>query len=148
MRRTPRERARRLWLSAALVAAAGIAVTVASALVPAAAFGLSVAAAALFVAAVLVGGIAASRTSRRPEAVWIVVGLLVFWVADSALYLHLLVEANTLEGTVPPQSVIDLLSALFVAGTAAIIGAGVLAVAAWVVRPGRWLASHGPSGQS
>jgi hypothetical protein len=51
-------------------------------------------------------------------------------------------------GTVPPQSVIDLLGALFVAGTAALVVAAVLTVAGWVIRPGRWLASHGPSGQS
>ena len=121
---------------------------VVSGFLPAGAFVLSVVAAALFVAAILVGAVAANSTTKAPELVWIVAGILVFWVVNSAIYLHLIVQANTMVGTVPPQSVIDLLSTLFVAGTGALVVAGILAVAGWVVRPGRWLASHGPSGQS
>jgi len=148
MKRTPRERARYLWRWSLSVALAAIAVTVVSGLVPSGAFALSIAAAALFIAAILVGAIAANSTTKKPELVWIVAGLLVFWVANSALYLHLIVEANSLVGTVPPQSVIDLLGTLFIAGTTALIAAAILTVAGWVLRPGRWLASHGPSGQS
>jgi hypothetical protein len=148
LKRTPRERARQLWRWSGGAVLAGVVVTVLSALLPAGAFALSIAAATLFVTAILIGAIAASSTTRTPELVWIVAGILVFWVANSALYLHLVVEANSLVATVPPQAVIDLLSTLFVAGTAALVVAGVLAVAGWVVRPGRWLASHGPSGQS
>jgi len=148
MKRTPRERARYLWRWSLGAALAAIVVTILSGLLPAGAFVLSIAAAALFVVAILVGAVAANSTTRRPELVWIVAGLLVFWVANSALYLHLIVEANTMVGTVPPQAVIDLLGTLFVAGTTALIAAAILTVAGWLVRPGRWLASHGPSGQS
>jgi hypothetical protein len=148
MKRTPRERARYLWRWSLAAALAAVVVTVASALLPVVAFVLSVVAAALFVAAILVGAIAANCTTRTPELVWIVAGILVFWVANSALYLHLVVEANTMVGTVPPQSVIDLLGTLFVTGTGALIAAAVLTAAGWLLRPGRWLASHGPSGQS
>jgi len=148
MRGTPRERARRLWFWAVGAVGLGLAAAVLGAFLPAGAFVLSIVAAALFVVAVLLGALAANLTTRGPELVWIVAGILVFWVANSALYLHLVVEANSMVGTVPPQSVIDLLGALFVAGTAALVVAAVLTVAGWVVRPGRWLASHGPSGQS
>jgi hypothetical protein len=148
MGRTPRERAARLWRVSLGTAAAGVLVAVASAFLPPAAFVLSIVAAALLVAAVLVGAIAASRTNRRPELVWIVGGILVFWIANSALYLHLVVEANSLVGTVPPQEAIDLLRTLFAFGTAALIAAVVLSVAGWVLRPGRWSALNGPSGQS
>ena len=148
MKRTPRERARYLWRWSIGVALAAVVVTVLSAVLPAGAFALSIAAAALFVTAVLVGAVAANSTTNKPELVWIVAGFLVFWVANTALYLHLVVEANTMVGTVPPQSVIDLLGTLFVAGSASLIAAIILTVAGWVLRPGRWLASHGPSGQS
>jgi hypothetical protein len=148
MGRTPRERAARLWRLSLGVAAAGVLAAVVSAFWPAGAFVLSVVAAALFAASVLVGGIAASQTTRRPELVWIVTGVLVFWIANSALYLHLVVEANSLVGTVPPQEAIDLLRTLFTAGTIALIAAVVLAVGAWVLRPGRWSSLPGPSGQS
>ena len=148
MRGTPRERAARLWRFAVGTALLGVAAAVVSGFLPAGAFVLSIVAAALFVATIIVGALAANLTTRRPELVWIVAGLLVYWVANSALYLHLLVEANSMVGTVPPQEVIDLLSTLFAAGTTALIAAGILAMVAWVVRPGRWLASHGPSGQS
>ena len=148
MKRNPRERARYLWRWSLGTGVAAIAVLASSALLPAAAFALSVAGAALLVAAILIGAVAANSTTRTPELVWTIAGILVFWVANSALYLHLVVEANSMVGTVPPQSVIDLLGALFVAGTAALVVAAVLTVAGWVVRPGRWLASHGPSGQS
>ena len=148
MKGTPRERAARLWRFAIGAAMAGVVVAVVSGFLPAGAFVLSIVAAAVFVAAILVGALAANLTTRRPELVWIVAGLLVYWVANSALYLHLIVEANSMVGTVPPQEVIDLLSTLFAAGTTALVAAGVLAVVGWVVRPGRWLASHGPSGQS
>jgi hypothetical protein len=77
-----------------------------------------------------------------------VTGILVFWIANSALYLHLVVEANSLVGTVPPQEAIDLLRTLFTAGTIALIATVVLAVGGWVLRPGRWSSLHGPSGQS
>jgi hypothetical protein len=148
MGRTQRERAARLWRLSLGVAAAGVLAAVASAFWLAGAFVLSVVAAALFAGAVLVGGIAASQTTRRPELVWIVTGILVFWIANSALYLHLVVEANSLVGTVPPQEAIDLLRTLFTAGTIALIAAVVLAVGGWVLRPGRWSSLHGPSGQS
>ena len=148
MKPTPRERASRLWRWSLGAALAAVVVMVSSALLPAAAFALSVVAAALFVAAILVGAIAANSTTRTPELVWIVAGILVFWVANTALYLHLVVEANSLVASVPPQCVIDLLRTLFVAGTSALVVAAILIVAGWVVRPGRWLASHGPSGQS
>jgi len=148
MKRTPRERARYLWRWSLGTAAVGLVVGVMSGFLPAGAFVLSVVAAALFVAAILVGAMAANGTTKAPELVWIVAGILVFWVVNSAIYLHLIVQANTMVGTVPPQSVIDLLSTLFVAGTGALVVAGILTVAGWVVRPGRWLASHGPSGQS
>jgi len=148
MKRTPRERAGYLWRWSIGTAVAAVVVAVVSGFLPAGAFALSIAAAALFVAAILVGAVAAGSTTKKPELVWTVAGLLVFWVANSALYLHLVVEANTMVGTVPPQSVIDLLGTLFVAGTTALIAAGILAVTGWVLRPGRWLASHGPSGQS
>ena len=148
MRGTPRERAARLWRFAVGTALLGVAAAVVSGFLPAGAFVLSIVAAALFVATIIVGALAANLTTRRPELVWIVAGLLVYWVANSALYLHLLVEANSMVGTVSPQEVIDLLSTLFAAGTTALIAAGILAMVAWVVRPGRWLASHGPSGQS
>jgi hypothetical protein len=133
MGRTQRERAARLWRLSLGVAAAGV---------------LAAVAAALFAGAVLVGGIAASQTTRRPELVWIVTGILVFWIANSALYLHLVVEANSLVGTVPPQEAIDLLRTLFTAGTIALIATVVLAIGGWVLRPGRWSSLHGPSGQS
>jgi hypothetical protein len=133
MGRTPRERAARLWRLSLGVAAAGVIAAVASAFWP---------------ASVLVGGMAASQTTRRPELVWIVTGVLVFWIANSALYLHLVVEANSLVGTVPPQEAIDLLRTLFTAGTIALIATVVLAVGGWVLRPGRWSSLHGPSGQS
>jgi len=148
MRGTPRERARRLWFCALGAALLAVAVAVVSGFLPAGAFVLSIVAAALFVVAILLGAIAASLTTRTTELVWIVAGILIFWVANSALYLHLVVEANTLVGTVPPQEAIDLLGTLFAAGVTALIAAGVLAVVGWVLRPGRWLASHGPSGQS
>jgi hypothetical protein len=148
MGRTQRERAARLWRLSLGVAAAGVLAAVASAFWLAGAFVLSVVAAALFAGAVLVGGIAATQTTRRPELVWIVTGILVFWIANSALYLHLVVEANSLVGTVPPQEAIDLLRTLFTAGTIALIAAVVLVVGGWVLRPGRWSSLHGPSGQS
>ena len=148
MRGTPRERARRLWFWAVGAVGLGLAAAVVGAFLPAGAFVLSIVAAALFVVAVLLGALAANLTTRGPELVWIVAGILVFWVANSALYLHLVVEANTLVATVPSQEAIDLLGTLFAAGVTALIAAGVLAVAGWVRRPGRWLASHGPSGQS
>lgn len=148
IKRTPRERARALWRWALAAAVAALVVAVVSGFLPAGSFVLSIVAAGLFVAGILTGAIAANLTARKPELVWIVAGILVFWVANSALYLHLIVEANTMVGTVPPQSVIDLLSTLFAAGTGALVVAGILAVVGWVLRPGRWLASHGPEGQS
>ncbi|WP_411700665.1 hypothetical protein [Conyzicola sp.] len=148
MARTPTERARRLWRWSAAAVAAGLLVAVASIFLPVAAFALSIVAAVFFVAAVLVGAIAANQTTRRPELTWIIAGILVFWVANSALYLHLVVEANSLVGTVPPQEAIDLLGTLFAAGTTALIAAVILTIVGWAVRPGRWSALHGPSGQS
>ena len=148
MGRTPRERAARLWRWCLAAVLAGVVVAVVSGFLPAGAFVLSIVAAALFVAAVLVGAIAENQTTRRPELTWIVAGILVFWVANSALYLHLVVEANSLVGTVPPQEAIDLLGTLFAAGTTALVAAVILTVAGWVLRPRRWSSLHGPSGQS
>ena len=148
MRRTPRERASRLGRSALAAAILGVAAAVLGAVVPAAAPLLSLVAPALLVAAILVGGIATALTTRRPEPVWIVAGLLVFWVVNSALYLHLLSTANNTLDDVPSQEVIDLLSALFAAGTGALVVAVLVALLAWAVRPGRWNALNGPGGQS
>jgi hydrogenase-4 membrane subunit HyfE len=148
MRRTPRERAAvlRRWSAAAI--AAGVLVGVAGLAVPRAAGAASLIAAALLIAGLLVAGIAATRTTRSPELAWIVVGLLVFWVADTTLCLTLLVRANTQLENVPEQGAIDLLSALFAAGIGALLAAGLLYVAGWVVRPGRWHLMNGPGGQS
>jgi hydrogenase-4 membrane subunit HyfE len=148
MKRTPGERAivLRRWSAAAVVA--GIAVVVAGIALPGATGVLSLVAAALVVGGILLAGIAATRTTRSPELAWIVVGLLVFWVANTTLYLTLLVRANTTLENVPEQGAIDLLSTLFAAGTGALIAAGLLLVFGWVVRPGRWHLMNGPGGQS
>jgi len=148
MRRTPRERAARLRWFALGAAAAGVVVAVAAAAAPAAAAVLGVVAPLLFVAAVLVGAIAVNLTTRRTEPVWIVAGILVFWVANSALYLRLVSTANNTLDDVPSQEVIDLLSTLFVAGIGALVAAALVSVGAWLVRPGRWNALNGPGGQS
>ena len=145
MKRTPRERASRLWRWALSSAAAGLLAAIVALLVP----GLLVLVApALFVTAIVVGGIAATLTTRKPELVWIVAGILIFWVVNSAIYLHLLGLANNTLADVPSQEAIDLLSTLFVAGVGALIVAGLVSIVAWVVRPGRWHLMNGPGGQS
>lgn len=147
MRGTPRERARRRWrLSLAALALGVVAAIVGGVL------GLDlvreVVAPLLVIGAVILGGLAATITTRRHELTWIVAGILIFWVANTALYLHLSVEANTTLDTVPSQQVIDLLSTLFDAGVAALIAAALITVVAWAARPGRWNALNGPGGQS
>jgi hypothetical protein len=148
MQRTPRERAARLWWAALAVAAVGIVVAAGGALLPAGGAVLAVVAPLLFVLAVLVGAVAVNLTTRRPELVWTVAGILVFWVANSALYLRLVATANNTLDDVPSQEVIDLLTTLFVAGTAALVVAVLVSIAGWLVRPGRWNALNGPGGQS
>jgi cytochrome bd-type quinol oxidase subunit 2 len=103
---------------------------------------------ALFVATVLLMALAATLRSYRPEFVWIVSGALVFWVVNSAIYLHLGSLANNTLDDVPSRALIELLSAMFIAGVAALLGAILLAVFAWFIRPGRWNALNGPGGQS
>jgi hypothetical protein len=146
--RTPRERAWRIWRCAFFAAALAVVATVLSALLPAFAPAGAIAGPALLAAAVLIGGIALNLRTPRPELLWTVCGLLVFWVANSALYLHLAREANTTLATVPDEEVIALLSTLFGAGIAALVAAMLIAVVGWAVRPGRWHALNGPGGQS
>lgn len=148
MQRTPRERADRLWRYALGAAAAGIVAAVVAALLPAAGDVLAIVAPALFVAAVLVGAIAANLSTRRSELVWTVAGILVFWVVNSAIYLRLVSVANNTLDDVPSREVIDLLSTLFAAGTGALVVAVLVSVVGWLVRPGRWNALNGPGGQS
>ena len=145
MKRTPRERASRLWRWAIAVIAAGLLAAIAALLVPGV---LSLVAPALFVAAIVIGGIATNLTTRRPELAWIVAGILIFWVVNSAVYLHLLGIAGSLPTDVPSQEAIDLLGTLFIVGVGALIVACLVAITAWVVRPSRWLSMNGPSGQS
>jgi uncharacterized membrane protein HdeD (DUF308 family) len=145
MKRTPRERASRLWRWALASIALGLVAGIVGMLVPGV---LTIVAPALYVAAIVVGGIATTITTRKPELVWIVAGILIFWVVNSTIYLHLLGLANNTLADVPSQEAIDLLSTLFVAGVGALIVAGLIAIVAWVVRPGRWLSMNGPSGQS
>jgi hypothetical protein len=148
MKRTPRERAAVLRRWSAVAVAVGLAVAVTGLLVPSLVGVTSIVAAVVLVGGILLGGVAATRTTRSPELAWIVVGLLVFWVANTTIYLTLLVRANTTLENVPEQEVIDLLSALFTAGTGALVVAGLLLVFGWVVRPGRWHLMNGPGGQS
>jgi len=145
MKRTPRERASRLWRWALATIALGLVAGIVGMLIPGV---LAIVAPALFVAAIVVGGIATTITTRKPELVWIVAGILIFWVVNSAIYLHLLDLANNTLADVPSQEAIDLLSTLFIAGVGALIVAGLISIVAWVVRPGRWLSMNGPSGQS
>jgi hypothetical protein len=149
IKRTPGEGAAvlRRWSAAAV--GAGVACAALAAALPAVAAVASILAAALLVVAILLGGIAATRTSRSPELVWILAGILVFWVANSTLYLFLFVQANTrLDNTVPSRETIALLSALFMAGVVALVAAALVAVFGWVLRPGRWHLMNGPGGQS
>ena len=145
MKRTPRERASRLWRWALLPIGLGLVAGIGGMLVPGA---LAIVAPAMFVAAIVLGGIATTLTTRRTELVWIVAGILIFWVVNSAIYLHLLGLANHTLADVPSPEAIDLLSTLFAAGVGALIVAGLISIVAWVVRPGRWLAMNGPGGQS
>lgn len=145
MKRTPRERAGRLWRWALVALAAGVAAGAAGMLLPGV---LTVVAPAVFVGAITLGAIAMTLTTRKPELVWVVAGLLIFWVVNSALYLHLVGLADNTLDDVPSQEAIDLLSTLFVAGGGALLLAVLVSIVAWVVRPGRWLAMNGPSGQS
>jgi len=146
--RTPRERAWRIWRFAFLAVGLAIVVTVLSGVVPVLGFAGSIAGPALLIAAILLGTLALGLTTRRPEALWIVCGLLIFWVANSALYLHLATRANTTLTTVPDESVIALLSTMFAAGIIALVAAMLVATIGWVLRPGRWHALNGPGGQS
>jgi hypothetical protein len=148
MKRTPREGAAvlRRWAGAAVIA--GVASAVLGLAVPPASGALSIVAAAMLIGGILLGGIAATRTTRSPELAWIVVGILVFWVANTTLYLALLVRANTTLETVPDQRTIDLLSTMFILGVIALVVAGLLLVFGWVIRPGRWHLMNGPGGQS
>jgi hypothetical protein len=146
---TPRERAAvlRRWAAGCLLA--GIAAAALAVALPAASAVASIVAPALLVAGILIAAIAATRTSRSPELVWVVAGILVFWVANTTVYLSLFVQANTrLDNTVPSRETIDLLSTLFTAGVVALVAAVLLAVFGWVVRPGRWHLMNGPGGQS
>ena len=146
--RTPRERAWRIWRLAFLAVGLAIVVTVLSGALPVLGFAGSIAGPVLLVAAILIGTIALGLTTRRPEALWIVSGLLVFWVANSALYLHLATQANTTLATVPDESIVALLSTMFAAGVAALVAAVLVAAIGWLLRPGRWNALNGPGGQS
>lgn len=146
--RTPGERAWRIWRFAFLAVGLAIVVTVLSGVVPVLGFAGSIAGPALLIAAILLGTLALGLTTRRPEALWIVCGLLIFWVANSALYLHLATRANTTLTTVPDESVIALLSTMFAAGIIALVAAMLVATIGWVLRPGRWHALNGPGGQS
>jgi hypothetical protein len=109
---------------------------------------LSLVAPVLLVLALLLVGIAVTQSTRRPELVWIVVGILVFWVVNSSLYLHLVDLANNSLDDVPSEDAIALLSTLFTAGVGALVAAVLIVIVGWVVRPGRWLALNGPGGQS
>jgi len=146
--RTPRERAWRIWRFAFLAVGLAIVATVLSWVFPAVGPAGAVAGPALLVAAILIGTIALGLTTRRPEALWIVSGLLIFWVANSALYLHLATQANTTLATVPDESIIALLSTMFAAGIVALVAAMLVATIGWAMRPGRWHALNGPGGQS
>jgi len=146
--RTSRERAWRIWRFAFLAVGLAIVVTVLSGVFPALGPAGAVAGPALLVAAILIGTIALGLTTRRPEALWIVSGLLIFWVANSALYLHLATQANTTLATVPDESIIALLSTMFTAGIVALVAAMLVATIGWAMRPGRWHALNGPGGQS
>jgi hypothetical protein len=146
--RTPRERAWRIWRLAFVAVGLAIAVTVLSGALPVLGFAGSIAGPALLVVAVVLGTVALGLTTRRPEALWIVCGLLVFWVANSALYLHLANRANTTLSTVPDESVIALLTTMFTAGIVALVAAMLVATVGWAFRPGRWHALNGPGGQS
>jgi len=146
--RTPRERAWRIWRFAFLAVGLAIVATVLSGVFPAVGPAGAVAGPALLVAAILIGTIALGLTTRRPEALWIVSGLLIFWVANSALYLHLATQANTTLATVPDESIIALLSTMFAAGIVALVAAMLVATIGWAMRPGRWHALNGPGGQS
>jgi len=146
--RTPRERAWRIWRFAFLAVGLAIVATVLSWVFPAVGPAGAVAGPALLVAAILIGTIALGLTTRRPEALWIVSGLLIFWVANSALYLHLATQANTTLATVPDESIIALLSTMFTAGIVALVAAMLVATIGWAMRPGRWHALNGPGGQS
>jgi hypothetical protein len=103
---------------------------------------------ALFVLTIVLGALAASLRSYRPELVWIISGILVFWVLNSAVYLRLGYLANNTLDDVPTPELIDLLSTLFAAGVSALLAAVLLLVVAWFVRAGRWDALNGPGGQS
>ena len=146
--RTPRERAWRIWRFAFLAVGLAIVATVLSWVFPAVGPAGAVAGPALLVAAILIGTIALGLTTRRPEALWIVSGLLIFWVANSTLYLHLATQANTTLATVPDESIIALLSTMFAAGIVALVAAMLVATIGWAMRPGRWHALNGPGGQS
>lgn len=146
--RTPRERARRIRLWALVALGAAVVTTVLARAVPETAAVGVVAGPVLLATAIVTGAVALNLTSRAPELLWMVCGLLVFWAANSAIYLHLAAEANTTLATVPEQGVIDLLSALFTAGVVAVVAAALIAVLGWLLRPGRWNALNGPDGQS
>jgi len=146
--RTPRERAWRIWRFAFVAVALAIVVTVLSGVVPVLGAAGAIAGPALLIAAVLIGTVALGLTTRRPEALWIVCGLLVYWVANSALYLHLATQANTTLDTVPDERIVALLSTMFATGIAALVAAMLVATVGWVLRPGRWHALNGPGGQS
>jgi hypothetical protein len=149
--KTPRERARRLWLWAGAAVLLGIALATVSAVTGASgAVGavLGFAAPLAFVGAVLLFGLGANITSRRSGPLWIGVGIGVFWVSNSALYLYLARRADNELTDVPSAELIALLSALFTAGVAALVAGLLLVVVSWLVRPGRWHALNGPGGQS
>jgi hypothetical protein len=149
IKRTPREGAAVIRRWSAVAVGVGIACAAVAAALPTAAAAASILAAVAFVAAIILAGIASTRTSRSPELVWILAGILVFWVANSTLYLFLLVQANTRpDNTVPSGETIALLSTLFMAGVIALVVAALVAVFGWVLRPGRWHLMNGPGGQS
>jgi uncharacterized membrane protein len=149
IKRTPREGAAVLRRWAVVAVGVGVACAAAAAALPALTAAASILAAVVFVGAIMLAGIASTRTSRSPELVWILAGILVFWVANSTLYLFLFVQANTrLDNTVPSRETIALLSTLFMAGVIALVAAALVAVFGWVLRPGRWHLMNGPGGQS
>jgi hypothetical protein len=128
---------------------AGVVAAALAVAIPAVSAVASLAAPVLLIAGILLAAIASTGTARSPELVWIMAGILVFWVTNTAVYLSLFVQANTrLDNTVPSRETIALLSTLFTAGVVALVAAVLLAVFGWMVRPGRRHLMNGPGGQS
>jgi hypothetical protein len=147
--RTPRDRARLLWRwsAAALVLGAVVAVLAIIGITLPVTAG-TLACPALLVAGVLLGALALNVSNRRSELVWIVAGILIFWIVNSTVYMTMLGLANSTLDRPPAQELIDLMATVFTAGVIAIIGAVLVAAFGWLVRPGRWNALNGPGGQS